>query len=289
MISQAVKRPFGLLKQKALAVNWGGQALISLYISILSGLVIALQYNTAEPFYSTATIEIIVPYGDFWRSLHYYSSQAFMLLLLCHLAAAIWENNHYYSRLAWVRLTLSVPVALLLLFTGYILRNDATGAAAGAIAEHITLSIPLIGRWLNDIFLAITANGLRRVYVNHLIGLIVLGGYCVWPHLRRYTSRWRDHLPLILLFLLLATLLLAPMEPDKFGLLHIAGPWFFLGLQELLRTVQPFWAGVVFPAAIVVALLTLPREGRERSLYLIFIGLWFAIYTVLSVISYSRT
>ncbi len=289
MIGQAVKRLPGLLKQKALAVNWGGQALISLYISILSGIIIALQYNPAEPFYSTVTIEIIVPYGDFWRSLHYYSSQAFLLLLLCHLVAAIWENNHNYSRLAWIRLTMSVPIALLLLFTGYILRHDATGAAAGAIAEHIALDIPLIGRWLNDLLLSITANGLKRVYVNHLIGLIVLGGYCVWPHLRRYTTRWRDHLSLILLLLLLATLMTAPMEPDKIGLLHIAGPWFFLGLQELLRTIQPFWAGVVFPGTIVAALLTLPQEGRKRTLYLIFIGVWFAVYTVLSVISYART
>jgi len=285
---ERIKKRQYILKQKILSFNWGGQALISLYISILSGIIVALQYNPAEPFYSTAVIELIVPYGSFWRALHYFSSQAFFLLLLCHLSAIIWENTHYYSRAAWIRLTLSVPMALLLLFTGYILRDDATGEAAGAIAEHTVLSIPFAGTWINDLFLSISSNGLKRVYANHLVGFIVLGGYCVWPHLRRYTSRWRDHLPLILILLLISIMLPCPMEPDQIGLLHIAGPWFFLGLQELLRTIQPFWAGIVFPGIILVALITLPHKGQKRSFYLFIFGLWLSLYTVLSVISYTR-
>ena len=78
------------------------------------------------------------------------------------------------------------------------------------------------------------------------------------------------------------------MEPDQIGLLHIAGPWFFLGLQELLRTIQPFWAGIVFPGIILVALITLPHKGQKRSFYLFIFGLWLSLYTVLSVISYTR-
>ena len=107
-------------------MRWGGHALISLYISVLSGIVIGLQYSAHEPFYSTTTIELISPFGSFWRALHYYSSQAFFLLLLCHLAAILWQNDYSYKRSAWIRLSASVPVALLLLFTGYVLRGDAT-------------------------------------------------------------------------------------------------------------------------------------------------------------------
>jgi ubiquinol-cytochrome c reductase cytochrome b subunit len=44
-----------------LNARWGGQALICLYVSILSGIVLALQYSPAEPFYSSATLELIVP------------------------------------------------------------------------------------------------------------------------------------------------------------------------------------------------------------------------------------
>jgi len=277
------------LKQKFIAVNWGGSALISLYISVVSGIIIALQYTPAEPFYSTSAIELIVPYGSFWRAMHYYSSQFFLFLLIFHFIAVVWENSHLYERDKWVRLTLSIPVTLLLLFTGYMLRDDATGEAAGLIAENIALSIPLIGKWLNGFFLAVTTSGLKRVYAHHLAGLMVIGAYCVWPHLRRYSTRWRLHLPLICLILLLSVLLVTPMEPQRIGLLHIAGPWFFLGLQELLRYIHPFWAGIAFPGILVVTLLYLPHEkGKRRKVYLGLIGLWLLVNSILTWVSYLR-
>ncbi len=276
------------IKKLLLSMRWGGHALISLYISVLSGIVIALQYNAHEPFYSTTTIELIVPFGSFWRALHYYSSQAFFLLLLCHLAIILWKNDYSYSRPAWIRLTASVPVAMLLLFTGYVLRGDATGEAAGAIAEHITLAIPLIGESLNNILFDIHAGGMKKVYSNHLIGLMVLGGFCVWPHLRRYTASWRNHIPVVLILMAISAVLVTPMEADRFGLLHIAGPWFFLGLQEVLRYIPAFWAGVFLPATIIVALLLLPTTGSNRKRWLWFIMLWLASYAALTYISYER-
>ncbi len=276
------------IMNRLLAMHWGGHALVSLYISVLSGIVIGLQYNAHDPFYSTATIELIVPFGSFWRALHYYSSQAFFLLLLCHLAVILWKNDYSFTRSAWIRLSASVPVGLLLLFTGYVLRGDATGEAAGAIAEHITLSMPLIGESLNSILFDISGGGMKKVYNNHLIGLMVLGGFCVWPHLRRYTALWRNHIPLTLIILVMSVALTTPMEPDRIGLLHIAGPWFFLGLQELLRYIPAFWAGVFVPSTIICALLLLPVENKARNRCLWFIILWLVAYAALSYISYAR-
>ncbi|MCF6186855.1 MAG: cytochrome b N-terminal domain-containing protein [Desulfobulbaceae bacterium] len=276
------------IKEYIIANRWGGQALISLFISILSGVVIALQYNPAEPFYSTATLEFVIPYGAFWRGLHYYSSQAFFLLLLCHLGVILWQKEYSYTRFSWIRLTASVPVTILLLFTGYVLRGDATGEAAGAIAEHIALSIPLLGKPLNNLLFDVMAGGVQKVYANHLIGLMVLGIICVWPHLRRYTAYFRNHALLSLTLVFLSIVLSTPMEPERIGLTHIAGPWFFLGLQELLRFLPIFWAGVAAPTALIVALFLLPEQGRERKHTLFFILAWLLGYTILSWISYGR-
>ncbi|BCO09644.1 hypothetical protein GF1_20200 [Desulfolithobacter dissulfuricans] len=267
-------------------------SLISLYISVLSGIVLSLQYDVAEPFYSTATLELIIPFGSFWRALHYFSSQAFFLLLVCHFAAILVNNREtIFNRASWIRLTLSLPVAILLLFTGYILRGDATGMAAGTIGEHIALAVPGLGPLINNLLFALSTGGFKRVYANHLIGLMVLGGWCVWPHLRRYRARWRDHAGLTLILLATSILLTAPMEPERFGMLHIAGPWFFLGLQELLRYIPPFWAGVVVPSSLVVLLLCIPLQERDKnknkkSFYLRGILLWLAVYAVLTVRCY---
>ncbi|ADW18678.1 Cytochrome b/b6 domain protein [Desulfobulbus propionicus DSM 2032] len=267
---------------------WGGGSLISLFLSVVSGIVVALQYDPTEPFYSTTTIELVVPYGSFWRALHYFSSQAFFLLLLAHVVVVLWKNEADYRRGAWVRLCATLPCGLLLLFTGYVLRGDATGEAAGAIAEHICLSVPLIGPALNDVLFDLAESGLRKVYAHHVIGLVVLGGMAAWPHLRRYTARWRNHLPLVALTVLISVAVAAPIEPNRFGLLFIAGPWFFLGLQELLRYWPPFVAGVLAPLLPLALLLWLPKARRSRTLALLAIGLWLAFYIGLTVLCLQR-
>lgn len=268
--------------------RWGGTALISLYLSIVSGIVLALHYDFKEAFYSLTTIELIVPYGAFWRSLHYYSSQLFLLLSLLHLSMVLWKKSADMKRSSWIRLCLSLPSAILLLFTGYVLRGDATGEAAGMIAEHICVSIPLAGEALNALLFDLSASGVRKVYVHHVIGLVVLGGITVWPHLRKYRAAMHNHLLLILLTLTLAAILHAPIEASRFGLLFIAGPWFFLGLQELLRSLPTFVAGVLIPLIPVLLLCTLPRQGRPRSLILLLLVLWLCVYAWFSWLCLQR-
>ncbi len=271
-----------------LAYPWGGASLISLFLSVLSGIVVALQYDFTEPWYATSTIELIVPFGSFWRALHYYSSQAFFLLLLAHAGMVLWKDEMRLSRGAWIRLCATLPCGLLLLFTGYVLRGDATGEAAGSIAEHICLSVPLIGGQLNELFFDLADSGLRKVYAHHVIGLMVLGGMAAWPHLRRYTARWRNHLVLVIATVAISIALPAPMEPNRFGLLFIAGPWFFLGLQELLRYWPPFVAGVVVPLLPLGLLFWLPTASNRRRLFLGLIVLWLVVYTGLSWLCWQR-
>jgi len=176
----------------------------------------------------------------------------------------------------------------LLLFTGYVLRGDATGEAAGAIAEHICLAVPLIGPQLNDLFFDLAGSGLRKVYAHHVIGLVVLGGMAAWPHLRRYTARWRNHLLLVLVTVLVSVAVPAPMEPNRFGLLFIAGPWFFLGLQELLRFLPPFVAGVLVPLLPLLLLFWLPNSSRPRVLALLAIGCWLLAYGLFTYLCILR-
>ena len=81
--------------------KWGARSLVSLYLSVLSGLILALQYDSSAPFYSTGTLELVVPFGAFWRSLHFFSSQFFFLLLLIHLMAIL--TARYFYQIASLR------------------------------------------------------------------------------------------------------------------------------------------------------------------------------------------
>lgn len=281
------------LRDYLLSFRWGGNSLAALYVSILSGVVLAWQYDLSEPYYSSGTLELVTPFGSFWRSCHFYSSQVFFLLLILHFLVVLINR----ARLAgageaaepllyaenWGRLYLTLPVSLLLLFTGYVLRADATGEAAGLIGENIILSLPLVGRYLNALLFNIAHTGMRVVYANHLIGLVVVGGGLAWIHLRRYRIRIGDFSGLVVALLAFSLLVPAPFEPFRVGGFHIAGPWFFIGVQELLRYLQPLWGGIVFPL-IVVALgywaLVVPADRRP----LVGLGSWLIIYLILSLV-----
>lgn len=270
-------------------VKWGEICLVSLYLSVLSGLVIALQYDFHTPFYSSSALDVLVPFGAFWRSLHFYTSQFFFLAMLVHVVTILIDGRvSQLKRGQWLLLVGSMPVALLLLFTGYVLRGDATGQSAGLIADNILLAIPGLGEAANRLLFSITDDGLKRVYANHLIGLGVLWGVLSWNHVRKYRAHLTRHGLLIALSLLVAFLFLAPMEPEQLGVFHIPGPWFFLGLQEILRVVQPFWAGIVFPLSFVVALSFLHPAMPGRRVALGFCLFWLLFYAILTIISLYR-
>ncbi len=278
------------IKRFLLAIRWGEKSIIALYGSVFSGVVVALQFNPAEPFYSLSSLELLAPFGAFWRALHYYTSQLFFLFSVFHLAAIIWSEKHTkFPMVKWAFLVLSLAVSVLLLFTGYVLRWDATGAAAGVIGENIALSIPGgLGKLLNMMLFEVTSSGLIKVYANHLIGLGALWLVLSWDHFRRYKIALWDHPGLVISMLVFAGLFAAPLEPERLGMLHIGGPWFFLGLQELLRYIQPFWAGVVFPLTFLTSLCLLPRRDNVGRAAALWSTAWLLIYLILSVIGFAR-
>jgi ubiquinol-cytochrome c reductase cytochrome b subunit len=262
--------------------------MVALYLSLLSGVVVSLQYVPAHPYYSATSLDILAPFGAFWRSLHFYASQLFFLLLAVHFLAVIVGRSYEtlpFKR--WLPLVLSLVAALLLLFTGYILRGDSTGSSAGIIAENILLSLPLVGRFLDSLLLSLIDEGLKRVYANHLVGLGLLWVVLSWDHLRRYRVSWRQHPVLVLTLIGVSAFILAPMEPEHLGVFHINGPWFFVGLQELLRYINPFWAGVVWPATFIVALVLIHKQEAVAKARLYCLG-WLALYALLTFIGLSR-
>lgn len=269
---------------------WGARSMVALYVSLVSGVVVSLQYDSAHPYYSASSLDILAPFGLFWRSLHFFSSQVFFILAVVHLVAIVGDRSRaQMATNRWLPLALSMVAALLLLFTGYILRGDATGSSAGMIAENIVLALPLGGSFLDSFLFSMIDEGMKRVYANHLVGLGLIWLALAWDHIRRYRVNWRQHPVLVLSLLAWSAVVSAPMEPERLGVFHINGPWFFVGLQELLRYAPPFWAGVVWPATLVAAIALLQKEEdgvalRARWYCLV----WLVIYAILTAIGFSR-
>ena len=268
-------------------LKWGTWALVSLYISLGSGIIVGIQYEYATPFFSSASIDLLVPFGRFFRSLHFYSSQFFFFLVCFHLLA-VYHKSESYRNSEWLRLTATLPVILLLLFTGYVLRGDNTGASAGAIAENIIEAIPFVGTSLNNLLFSIFQNGFRKVYLHHVISLDLALLMLAWNHLRIYRIQLRNHGISLLAMIIFSIFIAAPLEPEQLGITYISGPWFFLGLQELLRYFPPLFAGVILPCSFLLLLFYIHPRARHKNASLWLIAVWLLGYAIFSLIAWSR-
>ena len=64
----------------------------------------------------------------------------------------------------------------------------------------------------------------------------------------------------------------------------VKGPWFFLGIQSLLKMMDPLVAGILTPAAFLGAVLILPvSRGRLRKAFHYAVTGGFCAYIILSV------
>ena len=252
-----------------------------LLVSAMSGFVLAYQYEVAAPFVSTVSVETVLPYGAFWRSVHFWSSQGFFLMLLAHvwIYADSLESfgRNIKGRIHWAVVSITIPLALYALFSGYVMRHDGTGQAAGAIAEHLFLQVPLAGPVIDRLLMASDAEGMNRVYAVHILFTLLCWGLGTWYHTRRVRIGAKVFAWMLGLSVAAGVVLHAPIDLPGQNLHLIKGPWFFLGIQELLRYTEPLVAGVLFPLVPLAAVAALPWLWKSRWIWLV-LAVWSVVY-----------
>ena len=227
-------------------ISWALAA--AFLVAVISGVFLAYPFSENTPFVSTVGLENVVPFGRFFRRLHYFSAWLTLGLLFYHAAeslrAGAYERRSLWS---WLALTLSLVLILLIAFTGYVARWDETGRLAGFIAESLSQKIPYLGKYLNGLLFMVREDGVHRPYLFHFYAsFLVLTVSGVWHfRLRRLPA---EDLALVLLLCGLLALVLPVGLHAPGPYLLVKGPWFFVGIQEALRHAPPELAGLLFPA-----------------------------------------
>jgi len=116
------------------------------------------------------------------------------------------------------------------------------------------------------------------------LGFVLL--LLVWRHLQRYRVEASDYLWLVAGLAFFCALVPAPFDADRLGQIVITGPWFFLGIQEALRSLPTLVAGVILPGIFLIALALLP--GKYRRAASGFAVVWLAVYALLSLVAAWR-
>jgi hypothetical protein len=271
--------PTGATRVAAWRGTYGAFAFASLLLSVFSGIVLVLPYEVHDAYGSVATLVLTNPGAVFFRNLHYWAAQAFLVLTGLHL----WDHlrrgtERRVGSGMWLRLTLAIPVSAFLMISGFILKGDAEGRQALRILATAAGQLPGVGPWVAASLFGV-GERLQVVYLHHaatatiVVWLIVIEhARAVWP---RATIVLATCVPLGL-----AALGLSPGLHDGLSAV-LKGPWYFLGLQETLH-----WTGrpivVVAAGAGLLALVFIlprlpPRWGRATKTLLLATVLVYAV------------
>lgn len=256
-----------------------------LAVAVLSGLALAPFWSAARPLESLEALNGATPWGFYLRAVHALSAWGFLAGTLAHLVEVLArKSERKLPRAVWWRSVLLLPLAVLALLGGFLMRGDAEAEAALSVAREIAASVPLAGRGLGALFFGVPGGDLAAVALHHAGTFTLLAWLLTAEHGRALAPDLRSTVLAALGSFAAAGVVpvaLGPaVAPDGALLL---GPWYLLGLQGMLLHL-PAATGWLLPLALVAAIgATRHLEGRARSALLAFVAAWGAAFLAFTV------
>lgn len=235
----------------------GMVALAAFVVCAVTGIMLVPVYKPDAPLDSLALLLLKNPAGSFVRSLHYWAAQAFLVCTLAHIVDHLLRRSETNVQFGvWLRLALTVPVVLGAMLSGFLLRGDTTTLQALQVLRTMLTLVPLVGAGMSRL---LTGSGqdLFTVYLHHACTATLVIWLVTIDHSRRIMPSARA-LWWILPGVLLPALFLVPALEWRAAAVE-KGPWYLIGLQELLHWLPQPQLAVWLLAAGLVLLAVLPR------------------------------
>lgn len=170
----------------------------------------------------------------------------FVLFTVAHIIEHLSEKKERdLESGVWLRLILALLAAMFVMLSGFILKADGEGIMARQILNGLLGVVPVIGENLRLLVLG-PEKSLRLIYLHHLMTTTFFIWVVIIEHVRRV---WPEILSFVYIFAIVT--IFAILSPPGLLLLSasvIRGPWYFIGLQELLHWIPD--------SLIVIGILT---------------------------------
>ncbi len=245
----------------------------------------ALVYDVKQPADSLQMLALLNPYGQWFRDIHYGSAQLFLITFFIHLFEYIFKNgSQKVSWGIWLRLSFSIVFIFFVMLSGFMLKADEDAMLAVRILSGLIGTIP----GGND-FLAYSIIGkqgdLQILYMHHLATTTIFIFLIIIEHARRIwptsgSFAWALLLSIVAVYIIPAHSILPADLAHK-------GPWYFVGLQEVLHWLSHpglFWWIVL---AGFLPIVFLPKIKQTAQIYFRWtIYAIFIIYIFLTIIGW---
>lgn len=281
----------------------GGMALLLFIIQAFTGILLRFIYvpSPEQAYDSIMQIENTILFGGVVRSIHHWSGLFFVIITFLHFVRVFYSQAIFKPRrVNWIIGIALLALTILSNFTGYLLPWDQLSFWAVTVATSMLAYIPLIGEGLLQVVRGgsdVDSETLLNFYTFHTgilpIFMIVLMVWHFWKVRKAkgvaipYESEMHKvpvypnlvlkelvvGLILMAIIFLLSSLFSAPLldrANPAFSPNPAKAPWYFMGIQELLLHIHPFFAFVIIPLFFLGGLIWLPYAISEKNS-----GVWF--------------
>jgi len=250
-------------------------------VSLASGAVLLFVYHPSYAFESVQKITYLLPFGIFFRELHYFSSELLTVTLLLHVVMELSKKSSTMKAMPWVYGVLGIAVVIVLMFTGFVLKADQNANAAAQVAFSLMEDTPVLS-YASTLFRDMQVF-YYKFFIWHILFFPFLFGLAVSRHSKVLIPRV-EYTAIAAGVSVLALLIIAmpqdmiPNEPIG----DLKGPWFFWGAENLLQMGFSAWAVNLFLLLPFSLLLfyVLPAPNRAIKYSLV---VWSIGYLLLSV------
>ncbi len=165
-------------------VNWlycfGGITFLCFLIQAATGVLLAFYYRPGSDTAYTSVLHIMddMPYGVVIRSLHAWTANIMIIMVIVHMLRVFFHGAYRPPReLNWVTGVLLFFMTVTFGFSGYLLPMNQLSYWATKVGTEIAGAMPFVGGYLQDFLLAGSKIGdatLTRFYTIHVIILPIV-------------------------------------------------------------------------------------------------------------------
>lgn len=259
-----------------------------LLVTCLSGAALSPFWSAREPLASLESIEGGVPWGWALRAFHAFASFGLLVTTAGHLVQVLAARTEKrLGAAAWWSAVALLPIAVLALLGGFLMRGDAEAAAAAEVFSRVLSTIPAAGALLSRLLLGAPSVDPGTLALHHAGTFTLLLWLLTAAHGGRLAPDARSATLAALVSLALGLAVPLPLGPPPAGAGPAAGPllgpWYLLGLQGALVSLPPV-AGWLLPLLPVLATGLVRHAGEKaRRLLLAALAAWALGWAAFSV------
>ncbi len=258
--------------------GWGEITLSALMIALVSGVMLIPLIPAGKDAFTSLSRLVGVPSGHLLHSVHSYSGDVFLLGMAMHVWEYLYKKVHRsYLFSGWLWLVLLGMLSILLVFSGFLSIGSKESNSAISIFRGIAGQLAVLGETLN-LFL-FGAHQDAAVYVHHASTFTILTVVLTYIHIRRIKPDSYTFFYSLTILLVLSGLLPVFIGHTPDSVVEVVkGPWYFIGLQEMLSWLPIWLAGIVIPIAFIFSFLLIPLSIKVEKPALMLFSLLLLFY-----------